>query len=210
MLVHKIVCGPLDVNSYVVSRKGSSCCIIDPGDTEAICRFLQKSSLTCEGILLTHGHFDHIAAVSELHDLLGTTVYIHEYDAPMLSDSNLCLAAWMGQTIKPVRVFEPLTDGRILNLADMRFEVLHTPGHTAGGVSFAAFDERIVFSGDTLFLNGVGRTDFPGGNAETLYNSIQNKLFVLDDDFVVHPGHGGQTTVGSEKEHNAFMRMGKY
>ena len=198
--------GPIGVNCYIVrEEKSSACIIIDPADAEPIRRFLEQNALTPTHILLTHGHFDHILGVAELKRPTGATLCIHELDSSSLYDDKANLADMFGVTVPPSRADRLLTGGEMIEAAGLHFEVLFTPGHSPGGVCYVERDERVIFSGDTLFHLSVGRTDFKGSNGEQLYRSIKDGLFALPGDYTVYPGHMRDTTLEFERKHNPFM-----
>jgi glyoxylase-like metal-dependent hydrolase (beta-lactamase superfamily II) len=178
--------------------------VIDPGDeADRILTSLAESQLTLDYIINTHGHFDHVGANKRLKDASNAPILIHALDAPMLSQLAASASAW-GLTIEnsppPNRTID---EGDTVSFGNITLTVIHTPGHTPGGVSLKT--QGHVFVGDTLFSGSIGRTDFPGGNFETLKASIQEKLFALDDDVEVYTGHGPQTTIGQERRYNPFV-----
>jgi len=210
MLVDTLVLGQFETNCYIL-RSGSDsadCVIIDAGlDEAALLSFLSDHRLNPSSLLLTHGHIDHIAAVEAVRSrYAGIKVCIHRLDAALLSDvdGNLSLMTGRGFTARPAEV--SLEDGDIIDEAGIELKVLHTPGHTPGGICLYAKDDGIVFVGDTLFADSVGRTDFASGNFPQLVKSIAEKLLVLPDETVVYPGHGPRTTIGREKKYNPFLR----
>jgi glyoxylase-like metal-dependent hydrolase (beta-lactamase superfamily II) len=196
-------------NSYLVWNDDSdSAVLIDAGlSTHLILDFIEKEGLKIEAILLTHGHPDHVAGVADIADATGAEVYLHASDAAMVKGMPPMLLAMMG--IDELRVpaeFKPLEDGQVLDLAGLSIEVLYTPGHSTGSVSFHIDDA--VFDGDLIFHGSIGRTDFPGGDFDTLVRSAVEKVFVLGPETRIYPGHMGPTTVGWEKRTNPFL-MGK-
>lgn len=213
--IGKMVLGSFGTNTYFVYREGSGrAVVIDPGEEGTrIYATLFKNDLKVEGILLTHGHGDHIWGVSALQGAVNrertekglepVKVYALEDEKELLQDIDKNITAMCG---KPCRVVPDqfLRDGETLSIADMDFQVIATPGHTAGSCCFYLKDAGFLISGDTLFEMSVGRTDFPTGSMSTLVRSIREKLFVLPDETKVYPGHGGMTTIGSEKENNPF------
>lgn len=203
MEIKALVLGVLDVNCYLVSTEKAAI-VIDPGfrSVEAL-EFLKNAKDKERLILLTHGHFDHIGFADELARLTDTKIAIGEFDAPALSDNPVNLSALFGAPLKPFCADIILTDGQMLNVGDIEFKVIHTPGHTVGGVCYLC--GNTLFSGDTLFAGSVGRTDFPGGSFETLKASVE-KLYTLNDDITLLSGHGGGSTVLNEKRHNPFVR----
>ncbi len=196
--------GELGVNCYLVSENGKAV-VIDPGgDGEAILRVLQEKSLQLEGIINTHGHFDHIGANGQLKAATKAPLYIHREDAGYLQDpeANLSLWAGLGPVVSPPADVL-LSGGEVLELAGLAFEVLHTPGHSPGGICLKV--GNVLFTGDTLFSGSVGRVDFPGSSWEKLVRSITEVILPLDPDTVIYPGHGPASTLKAEKQQNPFL-----
>lgn len=208
MEVVRLLSGPLGVNTYI-ARKGAAkdCFIVDPADESQALEHLDKHGLKCTHILLTHGHFDHILGVARLQKELGAKVAIHKQDADGLWDSRINLSNMAGICVAPCRADILLEDGDRLTAAGLTVDVIATPGHTKGGVCFVINDERVMFSGDTLFLQSVGRCDLPGSSSEALYESIQYRLFALSGDYQVYPGHMGRTTLEYERKNNPYMKQ---
>jgi hydroxyacylglutathione hydrolase len=195
--------GPIMANCYIVGcQRTKLCAVIDPGgDEQDILMALAKLNLTVKYILNTHGHFDHVGGNRGLKDATGADILIHAQDAPMLGGrSPMAFGMGIQGSPPPDRTIK---EGDTITFGDITLTVIHTPGHTPGGVSF--YTDGAVFVGDTLFAGSVGRTDFPGGNFDTLAHSIQKKLFVLGDDVKVYPGHMGPTTIGEERKYNPFV-----
>lgn len=206
MNIERLVTGPVSVNTYVLwTREDGDCIVIDPGGyTPALAAFLKQHRLRPAYILLTHGHFDHIGGVYRLKELFGATVMIHADDAVMLTSAKENLSGLAGISIVMPPADQTLTDGAVVEAAGVRLTVMHTPGHSPGGVCLAG--EGVVFSGDTLFWESVGRTDFPSSRPEALTKSLQEKVMALPDDTVVYPGHGPETTIGHERRNNPFLK----
>ena len=201
----RLVLGDLGTNCYIIGDPDSKeAFVIDPDEGPAVVDTLKERGLTCVGILLTHGHSDHIHGVQTLMDTYGAPVYIHERDLPCLYDPQANLSAIHG---RPVTItggtIKTVKDGQHIGTGKMDFQVLETPGHTVGGVCY--YMAPAVFVGDTLFRESVGRTDFPGGNFETLVQSIRTKLFTLPDQTMAYPGHGPETQIAFEKETNPYL-----
>jgi glyoxylase-like metal-dependent hydrolase (beta-lactamase superfamily II) len=201
MKIKTFVVGPMQTNCYVLSdEETGEAIIIDPGDEpEKIKKYLVQNKLKPEFIVNTHGHVDHIASDAEFK----LPVYIHKLDLYNLRDPLKNLSSLVGGNVKPPSQIMPLEDKDIIGTKKIKLEVIHTPGHTPGGISLK-FD-NMVFTGDTLFCSGIGRTDFPGASEARLIESIKNRLFVLADDTVIYPGHGPSSTIGQEKESNSFV-----
>lgn len=211
MKVQTIVSGQLDVNTYVAyDEQSRECFVIDVGCASTVLRFLNEEQLNCTHILITHGHFDHIAGVKELKENTGAKVCIHEYDAAGLYDERINLSGMIGTFLPPTKADIILHDGDILNIIGKEIKVIHTPGHSRGGVCFVIDgknqDEKIIFSGDTLFRLSVGRTDFDNCDAKALFDSIEQKLFTLEGNYKVYPGHMRATTLDDEKLKNPFVK----
>ena len=195
MDINTIQVGINSTNCYIVEVNNRDAFIIDPGaDGEKILNFIQNKDLNISGIILTHGHFDHIGAVKYLREELNVIVSIHQFDNPMLLDAKKNLSFMIGDNIELERADRLLADDDYFN----GFKVIATPGHTPGGISIYHQEEGILFSGDTIFKNGYGRTDFPGADKEKLFASIK-KLLRLPVDTTVYPGHGPITTIGNFK-----------
>ncbi|KAB7758284.1 MBL fold metallo-hydrolase [Mycolicibacterium mucogenicum] len=216
MLLTGFPVGMLQCNCYVLAaRAGSDAIIVDPGQRAMgrIREILDENRLTPSAVLLTHGHVDHIWSAQKVADTYGCPVYIHPEDRFMLTDPikgfgpRLAQLAFGVLFSEPKQVVELDRDGDKLYLGGITVTVDHTPGHTRGSVVFRVSDgpAELAFTGDTLFKQSVGRTDLPGGSGRDLLNSIVTKLLVLDDDTVVLPGHGPQTTIGAERRTNPFL-----
>ena len=210
MYFRQITSGSLGEHIYIIGADGAKdVVVIDPGEAKPALAALERDSLNCVAILLTHGHFDHIGGVRAIKERYGAKVYIHEADAGMLKSNRMSLAVLTGSLVKPVEPDVLLHGGETLALAGLTLDVIHTPGHTKGGVCYALKRDRKLFVGDTLFLEGSGRTDFPGGSEKELYHSIADKLFSLEGDFDVYCGHEEETTLEHERKNNPFVEMGR-
>lgn len=204
--------GPLGTNTYIVYLEEGTpdapapCAVIDPANSKRVLDVLERHNLRASDILLTHGHFDHIMGVAELKAAHGSRVMIHEKDANALTGGEGSLAYMGGLFVKKCEVDRLLEDDDVITAAGIAFRVIHTPGHTPGGVCFVNEDEKNIFSGDTLFHLSVGRTDLPGGDGEQLYESIAYRLFPLRGDYRVLPGHEEETWLDFERKHNPFMK----
>lgn len=216
MLLTGFPAGMLQCNCYILAaRAGSDAIIVDPGQRAMgrIREILDENRLTPSAVLLTHGHVDHIWSAQKVADTYGCPVYIHPEDRFMLTDPlkgfgpRLAQLAFGVLFSEPKQVVELDRDGDKLELGGITVTVDHTPGHTRGSVVFRVADgpAELAFTGDTLFKQSVGRTDLPGGSGRDLLDSIVTKLLVLDDDTVVLPGHGPQTTIGAERRTNPFL-----
>lgn len=202
MKVQRIVAGSVDVNCWIVGdADGVPAVVIDPaGHAERILEALNDRPV--EAIVLTHAHFDHVGAVRGLMEATGAPLAIHRLDADAAADPARNLSDLFGAEICTPMADILLEDGDEVRAGDAALTVLHTPGHSAGSICLLGGGH--LFSGDTLFAGSVGRTDFEGGDARVLAESIRTRLAVLPDDTVVHPGHGDESTIGRERKRNVF------
>ena len=207
MKIEKFVLGAVQTNSYLIlNEETKEVVIVDP----AICpdyliSHVKSNGYVPKGIILTHGHFDHVMGIEGWLSEYEIPVYLHEDEKEVLANYNLNLSVMIGKYYAYDKV-ETLKDGEDLELAGFSFEVIHTPGHTQGGCCYYEENEAVLISGDTLFKSSVGRSDFPTGNMSTLVKSIKEKLFVLPDDVMVYPGHNSLTCIADEKMYNPFLR----
>ena len=200
--LRKVVLRFLSVNCYILSNDGSDrALIVDPGSSpDMIFDAVERAGLAPEGILLTHAHVDHISAVPEVAARYHAPVWIHKDDIPLYFSPDNALKPWMDAA---EALPEPVSE---CPTAGMDFQIIHTPGHSRGSVCFYFRNDGFLLSGDTLFEDSYGRTDFPGGSEEDIFDSIRNKLLVLPEDVVVYPGHGFATTIGRERGNPLFRR----
>lgn len=206
MEIYRVEVRPIGTNCYLVydpdTKEGI---VIDPGGShEMIEKVIEHLGLSIKAIIDTHGHWDHVGANKAIKALTGATVYIHPADQDYLADPKYNVSSMMGTQAVTDPADGLLNEGDTVHFGNCVLTVLHTPGHTPGGISLYGHDT--VFCGDTLFFRSVGRTDFPGGNYKELIESIQNKLFTLPDNTLVCPGHGITTRIGDEKSENPFVR----
>lgn len=206
MKIERYVLGTLGTNCYLIKNEQTKeLVIVDP----ATCPDYMVSHIRHEGyvpkaIFLTHGHFDHVMGIEGWVREFDIPVYLHEDEKAILEDPELNLSAMFGAGYSYNRV-ECLKDGQELQVAGLTFQVIHTPGHTVGGCCYYAETEGILISGDTLFCQSVGRSDFPTGSMSVLVHSIKEKLFLLPGDTKVYPGHNEETGIGQEKLYNPFI-----
>lgn len=200
-MIERIVVGYLETNCYIFADlEKKEAALIDPGSNGIrIKKEVEKHNLLVKCIINTHGHGDHISSNGRFK----APIYIHRMDADFLINAKLNMSASFGFSIKSPEANRVLDDGDIIEIGDLKLKVIHTPGHTPGSISLLG--DGIVFTGDTLFMGGVGRTDFPYGSEEKLICSIREKLLVLDDKTIVYPGHGPSTTIGQERLANGFV-----
>ncbi|OGX17095.1 MAG: hypothetical protein A3K83_01930 [Omnitrophica WOR_2 bacterium RBG_13_44_8b] len=205
MILETLCLGPMQVNCYILAQgKSRQAIIIDPGaEVNKINRVLNKYELTAAFIINTHGHYDHIGC----DDKFKVPVYIHNRDSKLLKDPQLNLSGLLALPYHVESEIIGMEDNQIIELEDIQLKVLHVPGHTPGGIALALLEPegKIVFTGDSLFRSGIGRTDFAGADGPLLLKSIREKLLTLPDDTICYPGHGPSTTIGDEKSNNPFL-----
>jgi hydroxyacylglutathione hydrolase len=207
MDVRAFTVGPVAENCFIARREGSDrAVIIDPGEEpERILGAVEELGVGVDAILLTHCHFDHIGAVSPVAESTGAPVYCPEIEVPVLADI-MAFVPWPG--FGPYESYdadETVAGGERLELAGLGIDVLHTPGHSPGHVTYAIPDEGVLFSGDVLFKGSIGRTDLPGGDAPTLLESIRTLVDGYPPETTVYPGHMGVTTLDAERATNPFL-----
>lgn len=198
--------GPIGTNCYFLMNEDTKeLVVIDPGgDGVRLIREIRNMGYTPAAVLLTHGHFDHAMSAKELKDAFSTPVYAHEKEKETLENPAYNVSGMIGRKQKyEADIF--VKDEEELTLAGFSIKVLHTPGHTPGGVSYYVEDQKLVFSGDALFCQSIGRTDFPNGSISQLLRSVSEKLLTLPDDVQVLPGHEQLTTIGFEKQYNPYF-----
>ena len=208
MILEQLIVGTMDVCCYVVGcEKTGKGAVIDPGgDEEKILASVKKHGLDLEYILLTHGHPDHVCGNRKIQEATGAKIVMHVDDAAFFAKRSVAdYFSMLGLEASPPADIL-IKEGDVVSVGEEKFEVIHTPGHTPGGVCF--YNAPNLFTGDTLFAGGIGRTDFPGGSSQELLNSIRSKLFVLPAETVVWPGHGYggcSSTIGTEAKSNPFL-----
>lgn len=209
MKIYRLPVGELLANCYIIDTENKNAVAIDPGsDYQKIKKFLDEHNLTLKKILLTHGHYDHIGAAREAAIAYGAEVYIHEEDAPMLISRTKSLAdAISAGQFNEIPEFITIKNGDVITLDEVSFEVIHTPGHTRGGVCYKCGNS--LFTGDTLFKLSMGRTDFPGGNMGEMFKSLQ-KISQLEGEYDVFPGHNETSTLAYERKNNPYLKGNPY
>jgi glyoxylase-like metal-dependent hydrolase (beta-lactamase superfamily II) len=205
MIIKTLPVGPIMANCFIVGCKETlEAAVIDPGDeAEKILASLAESDLKVKFIINTHGHFDHVSANKGINVATKAPILIHALDAPMLEQISASAANWGLSAENSPSPDRTIDDRDTITFGKITFNVIHTPGHTPGGISHFAAGH--VFVGDTLFAGSIGRTDMPGGDFAIRKSSIQEKLFTLGDDVRVYTGHGPETTIGHEKQSNPFV-----
>ncbi len=205
MFLKTVVVGPLEVNCYVIAdEKSRDAAVIDAGDnSDEILDVIKTNNLNLKYIINTHAHFDHIGAIGKIKKVTNAEFLIHEMEMHVLKtlpSQNLIFGIKVDSPPAPDRF---LKDDESLALGDLTLKILYTPGHSPGGICIHA--DGVVFTGDTLFAGSIGRTDLPGGDYNSLINSIKNKLLSLGDGTIVLPGHGPRSAIKEEKEYNPFL-----
>jgi hydroxyacylglutathione hydrolase len=200
-----LIVGPIQANCFILGcERTREAAVIDPGgDVDEILMTLAKDKLRSVYIINTHGHFDHAADNKRLKEVTGAELLIHRADAPMILHQKTSGEMWGMKVDNSPAPDRYLEEGDVVTFGEISLKVLHTPGHSPGGISLVT--DKIVFVGDTIFAGSIGRTDFPGGDYDGLIRSVREKIFPLGDDVVIYPGHGPKTTVGRERRSNPFF-----
>ena len=206
-MIRGVVLGPVQTNVYfIINDETSECVIADPADSpQVITGLLEKEGLTPKGIILTHGHYDHIAGIEGLEKEIKLPIYAAEAEKRLLGDVDLnhsLMSYGRGITVD-ADVW--LKDGEEFDLAGIHFRCMYTPGHTEGSCCYLIDSMKAMISGDTLFEGSIGRTDLPTGSVPQMKKTLKERIMGLDDDISVYPGHGGMTTIGDEKKWNPFL-----
>lgn len=201
MIIKPVTGGMFDSVSYLVGNNRGSALLIDAGvKCDKVISTAKELNLDIKKVVLTHGHIDHIAEIDSIFKATNAKVFIHIDDELTLTDARYNISAYTGNAVTFNCSYETLRDGNTIELDDLKFEIIHTPGHTPGSICIKS--NNVLFSGDTLFNSGYGRVDLPNGSFEDIYKSILEKLFTLPDSMIVYPGHGNSTTIEHEKRAN--------
>ena len=210
--IQSFVFNAFQENTYIISDKTNECVIIDPGcyddhEKKELADYIQDHQLNVRMLLNTHCHIDHILGNEFVKQKYGTKLYIHQTEEFVLNAQKILAPHYGFNRYQEATPDGYLAEGDVIEFGLQKFSVLFVPGHSPGHIAFYNEKEKVVLAGDVLFQNSVGRTDLPGGNHNTLVNSIHKKLFTLPDEVTVYPGHGGETTIGVEKRTNPFCAL---
>ena len=213
MLITRFVCNMVRENTYLIHDDRGDAALIDCGafyseEQEAIIQSILENHLTLKRLLNTHGHFDHVFGAKCIQGTYGIGIEIDENEKDTYKSAATQMMQFIGQPLplELAPVANYFHDGDILTVGDLNLHVIATPGHTPGGVCFYLPEEKVLFSGDSLFREEIGRCDLPGGNESQLVNALKSKVLVLPDDVTVYPGHGEATTIGHERAHNPYLQ----
>lgn len=208
MICKVLPVGMLGANCVVLGDEPArAAAVIDPGgEAPKILDTIERLGLRVDAIVLTHAHIDHASAAYEVKQATGAPLYMNHGDTPLYEQMD-AFAGWLGmQPPKRAAIDRDAPDGAVIPFGGIGMTVLHTPGHSPGGISLWIPGEKVVLTGDTLFHSSIGRSDLPGGDGHLLLRSIAGKLLTLPDDTLVIPGHGESTTIGRERQHNPFLQ----
>ena len=205
MILIRLIVGPLQVNCFILAdEKTKEAIVVDPGDdAQDILKVIKDKGLRVRYIVNTHAHFDHVGANKAVKDATGAELLLHEADAPVLAAVAIQSRSFGMSPVSSPPPDRLLKHGDSIVAGEVSLKVLHTPGHTPGGISL--LEQGFVFTGDALFAGSIGRTDFPGGDLRTLIRSIKTNLMTLPDDTKVFSGHGPASTIGDERAENPFL-----
>lgn len=210
LVVHQMSVGPLQVNCFIVyCDKTKQAMVIDPGEEASrILHFVERHGLHVSKVVNTHCHFDHIGANQQVVEATGAELMLHKDDLPLLQNARNHAQVYGLQVAPSPQPDKLLGQGDTFQLGELTFQVFHVPGHSPGGICLLS--EGHLFVGDVLFSGSIGRTDLPGGDYDSLVEGVRERLFSLDDETVVHPGHGPDTTIGRERQMNPFVGDGAF
>ena len=205
MVLIRLIVGPLQVNCYILAdEKTKDAVVIDPGDDAGdILKIIKDKGFAVKYIVITHAHFDHIGAIKTLKEATGAQILMHQDDEKLLKAAEHQGSLFGMESVASPPADRMLKHGDVITAGEVSLKVLHTPGHSQGGICL--LEQGIVFTGDSLFAGSIGRTDLPGGDLKTLLGSIKKNLMTLPDDTKVYCGHGPATTIGEEREENPYL-----
>jgi glyoxylase-like metal-dependent hydrolase (beta-lactamase superfamily II) len=206
--IRQLTLGPIQTNCYLICCEETyQAAVVDPAwDGRSIVATAENDGYEITHILLTHTHFDHVGGLSEVKNITGAPIYVHPDAIDMLNDTTMSAAFFGVRVPPPPQPDEMLKDGQVIHVGNLELQVLDTPGHAPGHVSFYLHKYRVLLDGDVLFQNGIGRTDLPGGDYEVLMDSIKGKLLTLPEETRVFSGHGSPTTIAEELQSNPFIQ----
>ena len=212
LTVQSFTFNPVQENTYVLYNEERQCCIIDPGcyfasEEQALVQFINENQLSPVLLLNTHCHLDHIFGNRFIHKTYGLKLHIHPLEKQVLEYGPISGQMWQLPFDNYDAELEFLEEGQEIRLGNEALQVLFTPGHSPGSVSFYSREHKFLIAGDVLFQGSIGRTDLPGGNFDVLAQSIKTQLYILPEDVIVYPGHGDSTTIGDEMKTNPFVRL---
>ncbi|CAH2213647.1 MBL fold metallo-hydrolase [Tepidibacter aestuarii] len=204
MILKRFVVGKISTNAYIIHDKHTlDAAVIDPGDNSKILiDYINRNNLKLNHIILTHHHYDHIGAVKDLKKQYNSDVLIHKKDLKGLKNPSINLSKKANTKQISIDADKILSNGSVINIGNIPLEVIHTPGHTKGGISLKAEHQNTIFTGDTLFNDGIGRLDLPGGSEEDMINTIKNIVSKWDDSIIIYPGHGNWDTMKNIRARN--------
>lgn len=205
MKIESFTNGMFAENCYIaIDEAANEAVVIDPGSQpQDLLKWITDAGCTVKYVLNTHGHSDHIGANTAVCDKFGVKLGIHPLDAPMLTDPKLNLSIYSGDAVISKKADFFLNENDIITFGSSKLKIVHTPGHSPGGICLVS--EEVIFSGDSLFAESIGRTDLPGGSMSDLVSSLKEKIMILSEDIAVYPGHGPATTIGHEKKYNPYV-----